>query len=100
MALSPVVELRRLVDEPTEDIYTDKELEDRLAAGNKFAAARDIWREKLAAAAGLVNISEGGSSRSMSQAYDHAKEMVELYEGLANSGSATGGTVLRRITRV
>lgn len=92
-----------MVDEPSEDTYTDAELTDRLAAGNKFACARDIWREKLAAASSLVNVSEGGSSRSMSQAYDHAKEMLELYDGLANSAASdgsAGGTVLRRITRV
>ena len=45
MALSPVVEVRRMVDEPDEGTYTDKELEDRLAAAGKFAVARDIWRE-------------------------------------------------------
>lgn len=103
MALTPVIELRRMIDEPTEDTYSDTELQGRLDAANKFAVARDIWREKLAAASTFVNISEGGSSRSMDQAYQHAREMMELYDGLADSVSqdgSAGGTVLRKITRV
>lgn len=102
MALNPVVELRRMVDEPSEDTYTDAELSDRLSTSNKFAVARDIWRDKMAAASSLVNMSEGGSSRSMSQAYDHAREMAELYDGFANSAAddgTAGHAVLRKITR-
>lgn len=77
-----VVLLRRLVDEPTEDTYSDADLADRLTdAGESInTAALVLWKEKMIAASGFVDVSEGGSSRKMSQAYDHAKEMVAFFE--------------------
>jgi hypothetical protein len=65
------------------------ELDDRLtqAKSNKNAVALEIWTEKMAAAASLVNISEGGSSRSSGQAFDHAVKMVERFTALVGSGS-------------
>jgi len=98
-----VIQLRRITDETDSDsIYTDTELASRISdAANIYAAARDIWMEKLAVFAGFVNISEGGSSRSMSQAYDHAKEMVAFYTSLAEgSGGNSTGAVMRKIQRV
>jgi hypothetical protein len=103
VALDPITVLRRLVDEPTEATYSDDELQHRLdAAAGPNSAARDIWQEKLGAAAALVNMSEGGSSRSLSQAYDHAKEMFELYKSLAGGegGPSASSPVIRRIVRV
>lgn len=103
MAVDPITQLRRWTDEIAEDSpYSDAELSDRLgAAANAYAAARDIWMEKLADASGFVNVSEGGSSRSMSQVYDHRKDMVDRFSVLANDGTGNPtGAVLRRITRV
>lgn len=104
MALSPVLSLRRMIDEPDTAVYSDAELQARLdGSPTIYSAARDLWAEKLSAAAGLVNISEGGSSRSMSQQFDHYKEMYALYQGLANDagdGNNPTGPVIRRIARV
>jgi len=102
MALSPVLQLRRMIDEPDATTYSDAELATRAAAGsNLYAAARDIWVEKAAGAAALVNISEGGSTRAMSQVYDHYKDMVNFYSELASAGSgSTTGAVLRPVIRV
>jgi hypothetical protein len=102
VALDTITRLRRLVDEPDETTYSDEEMQERLdSASGINSAARDIWAEKLAAASALVNMSEGGSSRSQSQAYDHAKEMFHLYTSLADSegGASAGSPVLRRIVR-
>lgn len=92
MPLSTMVQLRRLVDEPDTSIYTDLELTERLtdASNDVNTVARDIWAEKMAAATAWVDTSEGGSSRKMDQAYQHAKEMWEHFSGLVTTaGSAT-----------
>jgi hypothetical protein len=99
MALTALQLLRRAIDEPTADTYSDAELNDRISsADSPEAAARDIWGEKMAALSSLVNVSEGGSSRALSQAYEHAKEMWSHYDALVRS--ATHAPVLRRIGRV
>jgi hypothetical protein len=97
--LTPLFLLRRATDEPDPTTYTDAELTERLTdAGNDVnVVARDIWQEKLAAASTFVNVSEGGSSRSLSQAYDHAKEMLAYYQDQVDQ--ALGGTVLRKLVR-
>jgi hypothetical protein len=95
--------LRRAIDEPDPEAgYSNTELSVRLkdAAGSLNVVARDIWREKLSAAAGLVNVSEGGSSRSLGSIFDHAKSMWQLYAQLAADEVAGSTSVLRRISRV
>jgi hypothetical protein len=101
MALTTLALVRRLIDEPAEDLYKDEELADRLAATSPAndvnTVVRDVWQEKMAAAAGLVDTSEGGSQRRMDQAYQHAKQMYEMYAGLvADVGRPS---VIRRLTR-
>lgn len=89
--------LRRLIDEPDEakSPYKDAELTSRLsvAGDDTNLVALGVWQEKMAAASSLVNTSEGGSSRSMSQAFDHAVKMVEYFS------ASVGGTRIRRLTR-
>lgn len=88
--------LRRLIDEPTTATYADDELNSRLsdAVGDRNVVALEVWQEKMSAAASLVNTSEGGSSRSMSQAFDHAQAMVEHFQSLVG-----GTTRIRKLTR-
>lgn len=105
MALNSVIVLRRYVDEIDADsAYSDAELALRIeSSANLYAAARDIWIEKMAGAASLVNISEGGSSRSLGSLQAQYEKMVTLYSGLADSASAGGSPnspILRAITRV
>lgn len=90
--------LRRLIDEPTTTTYADVELTDRLNAvdGDKNLVAHQVWVEKLAALSSFVNTSEGGSSRSMAQAFDHAKAMVELYGSLV---AGAGRPKIHRLVR-
>jgi hypothetical protein len=92
--------LRRLIDEPDETTYSDVDLTTRInTAGNDLdVAALAVWEEKMAAASGFVNMSEGGSSRSLAQAFDHAQAMVTYFK--TKVGRQPGGTVMRKITRV
>lgn len=94
--------LRRLIDESTQDVYSDAELNQRLSdvQGDGNLVARDVWAEKMAAASSLVDVSEGGSQRKLSQAYDHAKAMWEHYNGITSVESGVAPAVIRRITRV
>lgn len=54
-------------------------------SSNSRLAASDIWMVKAAASATLVNVSESGSSRSLSDIYKNAREMADRFrsEGLA-----------------
>lgn len=100
MALpSDLTVLRRLIDEDGEDVYSDSELNARLTVtgASVNSVARDIWGEKLAALSSLVNVSEGGSSRAMSQAFDHAQAMHDHFHSLVLV--AAGAPVLRKLTR-
>lgn len=80
MALSEdgLAQLRRMIAEPDEaNGYTDEML---LAGAEAYfdgeeydlrAYAASIWEEKATHAADFVNVSESGSSRSLSQVFDH-----------------------------
>lgn len=72
-----VVELRRLINEPDQTIYTDIVLSNRLdlVLGDVESLASIIWREKAATYAGLIDIQEGSSNRKMSQLYQQALRM-------------------------
>jgi hypothetical protein len=99
--MATLVQLRRLIDEPEATTYTDAELTLRLteAEGDANSVALDIWIEKLAQLSGLVDISEGGSSRKNSQAFEQARFMVDYFTGVVGE-AALGGTVLRKIVRI
>lgn len=80
--------LRRAADVSiTDTVYTDTLLGALIDSSSVNRAALVIWREKAAAYAKMVNISEGGSSRSMSDLYNHAKEMIALYQKLVDEES-------------
>lgn len=98
MAVTELALLRRLVDEPDESTYTDVELTDRLnaAGGDKNVVAAAVWQEKVVKYSTMVDISEGGSTRRNSQAYDHARDMLAYFQ---EQVSAAGSTVIRRIVR-
>lgn len=77
-----VARLRRLTNEPTEATYTNLVLSTYIDNNLTVeAAAAELWREKAARFAGLVDTTEGSSSRKMSQLRDAALKMAELYGG-------------------
>lgn len=73
-----IAALRLLIAEPDDaEPYDDATLAARLdGASNEYALASDIWTEKAASAAGLVDITEGGSSRKMGDLYEQALGMA------------------------
>ena len=75
-----VARLRRLTNEPTTATYSDLVFSGMIdTAGSVDAAATEVWREKAASYAGLVDTTEGSSSRKMSQLRDAALKMAEIY---------------------
>lgn len=77
-----IMELRRLVDDTVTPVeYTDLELNGRidLADGALGVVAHAVWIEKAAKYARLVNVSESGSSRSLSDLHRNALAMAERF---------------------
>lgn len=77
-----LLKLRRMTNETdSAGAYSDEflnELIDR-NVNNLNASAAEVWTLKAAATAGLVDITESGSSRKMSSMYSQALEMVRFY---------------------
>lgn len=63
------------------------------------AAAAQIWGQKAAEYAGLVNISEAGSSRSMGGLHQNALNMAKYYADLGCPGQDPPVTATRTQTR-
>ena len=101
-----VAALRLLIAEPDDDTYSDNAISDRLdvTGASEYSVAFDIWTEKAAAAAGLVDMSEGGSTRKMGDIYEQALGMADAMRARALSatqppdGSGPGVRV-RKLTR-
>lgn len=99
-----IAELRRLIDEPTPETFTDEVLSARIDAepGDLRVLAATIWREKAARYAGLVDIKEGNSDRKLSQLY---KQALDMATSLGGNDGAVGGigsrpTRTRKIERM
>lgn len=73
--------LRPMIDEPTQDTYNDASLKTIIdqAGGDLDLAAAVIWEQKAAGYSTLVDVSESGSSRSMSQAFKNAQSQASYY---------------------
>lgn len=73
-----IADLRALIDEPDQTSYTDDALSARIDAveGDLYSLASQIWREKAARYAGLIDVQEGSSNRKMSQLYQNALSMA------------------------
>lgn len=97
--------LRLLISEPDDKApYDDIALSIRLdASPSTQGLAADIWREKAASYAALVNVSESGSSRSLSDLHKNALAMAKALGDVdpsnPGSGPAVRGVVMRRLTR-
>lgn len=96
--------LRAMVAEGTQDSYTDALLHAILILNDYSieSAAAQVWREKAAEYSDLVDTSEGGSTRKLSQLYDRAAKQAEYYEGISGTGSSAPvvtSTVVRKIER-
>lgn len=81
-SVDDVARLRRLVNMPTvTPPYTDELLVEYIDELGVEAAAARIWREVAATYAGLVDVTESGSSRKLSSMYTNALGMAAGVEG-------------------
>lgn len=78
-----IASLRRATAlELTDETYTDAVLGGMIDDLGYASAAATVWREKAASVAGLVDTTESGSSRSLSQ-------MRDAYLGMASAMNPT-----------
>lgn len=95
--------VREYINEPTTDNgWTDERITVFVdEADNLLLAAADIWGVKAGTYVGLVNVSESGSSRSLSDLLRQAREMESYYRqrGGALAAETTDVPVIRRISR-
>jgi hypothetical protein len=83
-----IATLRLLIAEPTSDTYTDSALGIIIDASDSLdAAALEVWIQKAAASAELVDISEGGSQRKNSDVYKNALLMVQLFQNRVDTAA-------------
>jgi hypothetical protein len=77
--------IRRVIAEPTSAAYSDDMLETMYeGAGRSIAVlAEQVWTEKAASASSLVDVSEGQSSRKMSQIADSYLDMAKTWRDRA-----------------
>lgn len=96
-----IAALRVKIDEPTSTTYSDEMLDTVLeqADNNLDAAAAELWEGKAARYSRLVNVSESGSSRNMSDLHKNALAMVKLYADRAGSGDNPVAVTARPRTR-
>jgi len=85
--LDEISRLRRMTDLTEDDgIYTNDLLSQMIDELGVDRAAGQVWREKAAKLAGLVDITESGSSRSLSRLYEQALRVGEAFEPPTNRG--------------
>lgn len=83
-----IATLRQIIDEPDDsngwtDVILDEILESTRnedGTPNYNAAAATCWRRKATTYSKLVDVSESGSSRKMSQLMTNALELAKFYE--------------------
>lgn len=106
MATKAEIDALRLLIAESDDVapYDDIALGARLdASPSPIGLAAQIWREKAANYAALVNVSESGSSRSLGDLHKNALEMAKHFGDAdpttPGTGEAVRGVRMRRLTR-
>lgn len=66
--------------------------------GNVNATVRQFWVDRVNATAPLTDVADVGASRPLSQAYQHAQEMLRYWDRVAGTGGqgSTIGKIKRR----
>lgn len=99
--MSAEEDLRRMVDEPADSSkYNSAKIAEIIQSNNSDLnlAASQIWTEKAAMYAQLVDMQEGESKRNLSDLNQNALRMAETFRKLADSGST--GVRPTRIGRI
>lgn len=95
-----ILTLRQLIGDETEPLqFTDADLSAHIDAnGSVGAAAGVVWSIKAARLADLVDVTEGSSSRKLSQLQKQALDMAAHYGSDASTATA-GRSGTRPISR-
>jgi hypothetical protein len=98
-----VLQLREYVNEPDDtNGWTDERLVGYAdAATNLHNAAAEVWGVKAGTYAGVVNMYESGSGRSLSDLFKQAKQMQEYHAALGRNEdlAVLDGPIIRTIRR-
>ncbi len=100
-----IAAFRLLINESEDKLpYDDTTLSARLdAALSPQGRAAEVWREKAAAYADLVSVSESGSSRQLSDLHKNALAMADALTkadpAAPGSGPAVRGVRMHKLTR-
>lgn len=98
-----IAELRLEIQEPNNVApYTDEFLSEIIDLYGVRPSAQKVWISKRNAVAKLVDITEGGSSRKMSQLFDNYDKIVKGYDEDDGGGVTPSGrySMTRQATRV
>lgn len=96
-----IAEVRRNVNEPTQDIYTDDTINNLINSLGMAGASAKIWREKAARYSELVNASESGASHAYSDLHRAALAMAADWDkkDVAENGPLMNRPVVHKIER-
>jgi len=91
--------------EPYTDVYIGNLLDAAASDGTSTSSvAYLVWTQKAASWTSMVDTSEGGSSRKMSDLIDNALKMAAIFRDQATSGTIppglSSGTRVSRLTRL
>lgn len=89
-----ILELRRLIDEPSAATYGDTELASWIDQNGVRVAASVVWQQKAASYSGLIDVQEGNSNRKLSQLQSQALRMAASFS-TEEGGSAGGSSSFR-----
>lgn len=86
-------------DDGSGTFFTDTQIADLLEYANDDlnVAAWEGWKRKMARYARLVDISESGSNREMSQKFKHAQIMEKVWAGIVGDIAAGRSAALQRV---
>ena len=101
MATADDVELLKRLGSAAHENYNDVALGVMIDTLTMNGAAAQLWRETASSTTQLVDVSESGSSRKMSDVHKNAVAMADYYQSLADKAAETAGNVTRikRIVR-
>lgn len=81
-SVSDIVEVRKNTNESSDETYLDELIGAYIDAYGVAGATAQIWREKAAEFASLVDVTESGATHKYSDLYKSALAMSAKWEGL------------------